>query len=190
MPSVSNLPKMSRHSQEIFMQGTSRSISIRTRAVLIAVWGSLCACIVAAPLLAAHSCRNAASVLYLLFSGICHQIPERCFFLFGYPFPVCHRCSGIYAGLFLGCLVLFRFIHRRPRTRRFLVLGALAALGMDALAPVAGLWDSSAFSRFSTGLLFGVVTSLLVVRGLAEFAQEFLCRRLATRPAQLKGDFV
>jgi uncharacterized membrane protein len=33
---------------------------------------------------------------------ICHQIPERSFWLFSSPLPLCTRCLGIYIGLLLG----------------------------------------------------------------------------------------
>jgi uncharacterized membrane protein len=164
--------------------------STRIRILLAVAWGTLCVAVAATPWLASHSYHKVASVLYLLFSGICHQIPERSFALFGYPLPVCHRCSGIYAGLFLGCFMVLRGLHRRTAARRNIVLGSLIALALDALAPVVGLWNNSALSRFSTGLLFGIVTSLLVVRGLEEFAQEFSWRRLVTRPPHLKGDLI
>jgi uncharacterized membrane protein len=175
-------------SRKIFMHRMHGSIETRPRILLAAAWGTLCAVVVAAPLLASHSCHNVASVLYMLFSQICHQIPERSFSLCGYPLPVCHRCCGIYAGLFLGCFVVTRALHGHPPTRRLLVLAAIIVLGVDALAPAAGLWNSSAFSRFSTGLAFGIVTSILVVRGLAEFVQEFSWRRLAPLPAPPKGE--
>jgi uncharacterized membrane protein len=175
-------------SRKIFMQRMQGSIETRPRILLAAAWGILCAAVMAAPLLASHSCHTVVSVLYGLFSGICHQIPERSFSLCGYPLPVCHRCCGIYAGLFLGCFVVPRTLHRHAPTRRFLVLAAMIALGADALAPAAGLWNSSIFSRFSTGLAFGMVTSILVVRGFAEFVQEFSWWRLAPRPAPPKGE--
>jgi uncharacterized membrane protein len=164
------------------------SITNRTRILLAVAWGTLCAAIVGAPLLASHSYHNVASILYYGFSLVCHQIPERSFIFCGYPLPVCHRCSGIYAGLFLGCLVAIRSLHRHIQARRFLVLSVVMALGIDALAPWTGLWNSSTLSRFSTGLAFGMVTSLLVVRGLAEFVQEFSWHRLAPRPAPPKGE--
>jgi uncharacterized membrane protein len=172
------------------MYSRHRSISNRTRALSAAIWGALCAAAIAAPYGASHSCHGVASAFYLLFSRICHQIPERSFSLFGFPLPVCHRCSGIYAGLFLGCFLVIRAVHDSPQVRRWLVLSSLCALGIDALAPLAGLWNSSAISRFSTGLFFGMMTSLLVVRGLEEFVQEFSWRRFVLRPAPLKGDLV
>jgi uncharacterized membrane protein len=164
--------------------------SIRIRILLAAAWGSLCVAVVAAPWLESHSYHNVAFVLYRLFSGICHQIPDRSFALFGYPLPVCHRCSGIYAGLFLGCFVVLRGIHRNTAVRRYLVLASIITLALDAIAPVMGLWNNSALSRFSTGLLFGIMASLIVVRGLEEFAQDFSWRRLVTQPVQLKGDLL
>lgn len=34
----------------------------------------------------------------------CHQLPERSFFWKGYQFPVCARCTGVYAGELLGLI--------------------------------------------------------------------------------------
>jgi uncharacterized membrane protein len=38
------------------------------------------------------------------FSHVCLQIPEHTFIYHNFVFPVCARCTGIYAGLFLGAL--------------------------------------------------------------------------------------
>lgn len=42
----------------------------------------------------------------------CHQKPERSFFLFGYQFPLCARCTGVLIGyacsfllLLFGCII-------------------------------------------------------------------------------------
>ena len=32
----------------------------------------------------------------------CHQMPERSFFLRGYQFPICARCTGVFIGQTLG----------------------------------------------------------------------------------------
>jgi uncharacterized membrane protein len=150
--------------------------------------GIICALILAAPLLAFQSFFSASSVLYLLFTPICHQIAERSFTLLGYPLAVCHRCSGIYIGMFLGCFFNIHAMHRHGRARRFWVLSALAPIVLDVLAPFAGLWNNTVFSRFSTGLLFGIIISSLVVRGFTEFAHESPWRRLAMQSLQFKGD--
>jgi uncharacterized membrane protein len=159
-------------------------------AVVAAGWLAACLCALAAPILASQACFATASVLYFLFSRICHQIPERSFHLLGYSIAVCHRCFGIYVGMFLGCIADIPMMHRSPRHRRLWVLGAMAPLALDALAPIAGLWANSAFSRFSTGMLFGTLISSLVVRGFAEFARAGPRRRPMVPFPQFKGDIV
>ena len=37
----------------------------------------------------------------------CHQMPERSFFIKGYQFPVCARCTGIYLGALLSIASFF-----------------------------------------------------------------------------------
>jgi uncharacterized membrane protein len=148
----------------------------------------ICALVFAAPFLESHGFHTPSFILYLLFSPVCHQIPGRSFSLFGYSLAVCHRCSGIYIGMFLGCFLDIRVMHRYGRERRFWVLSAIAPIAIDVLAPFAGLWNNTAFSRFSTGLLFGIMISSLVVRGFAEFVQDAPWRRLAMQSPQFKGD--
>lgn len=43
---------------------------------------------------------------YLVGSVLCHQHPERSFFLWGSQMPVCARCTGIYAGAAIAALAL------------------------------------------------------------------------------------
>lgn len=43
---------------------------------------------------------------YLVGSLLCHQRPERSFFLWGSQMPVCARCTGIYAGAAIAALAL------------------------------------------------------------------------------------
>ncbi|HKR00915.1 MAG TPA: DUF2085 domain-containing protein, partial [Pyrinomonadaceae bacterium] len=54
--------------------------------------------VVVAPLALAHGHGSAAFVLYEMFGRVCHQMPERTFYLEGHPFAVCARCTGIYFG--------------------------------------------------------------------------------------------
>jgi uncharacterized membrane protein len=56
------------------------------------------AAIVAAPLLPVP----VAGLLYAAGSLICHQLPERSFYLQSFQLPVCARCFGLYAGGAVG----------------------------------------------------------------------------------------
>jgi uncharacterized membrane protein len=134
--------------------------------------------IFAAPILAAHSFHFLPAAIYLFFSRICHQIPERSFFISGHPLAVCHRCSGIYFGLFAGSLIIIHSLHRLPERRRNWIIAAIIPLFIDALLPYSGFWESTPASRIITGCLFGFVSSQILVRGAAEFLHEFSGRRL------------
>jgi len=151
---------------------------------MAAAWFIVCAAIVAAPVLAAHGRGGAAAVFYLFFSGVCHQDPERSFLLCGHALAVCHRCTGIYLGLFLAS-ALARPCPRWPTRNR--VLAAGLPLLLDTLLPYAGLWHSTPLSRFATGLLFGTLTAPLLVRGVTEWLQEIPWRRSSIHGPQFKG---
>jgi uncharacterized membrane protein len=141
------------------------------------LWGLTCLSVMLAPLLATNSFPISSTAAYLFFSGICHQIPERSFWISGHPLAVCHRCTGVYVGLFLGSLIVMRWIHQSPRIRRNWVIAAIVPLFLDAILPYLGLWTNSPFSRFFTGLLFGTITSELLARGVAELFHETSWRR-------------
>ena len=141
------------------------------RAVLAGVSGVICALIVAAPVMT-HCGSPAAVIVYLFFSPICHQNPERSFAVLSHPLAVCHRCSGIYLGLFLGSLIENNFMHRSPRIRRIWVLSAMTPLLLDLMMPLTGIWAGTYLIRFVTGLIFGMTAAWLVARGAEELLNE------------------
>jgi uncharacterized membrane protein len=157
------------------------------RAISAGAWSVVCALVLAPPLLASRGFHAAAAACYLIFSPICHQAPERSFEIFGYSLAVCHRCSGIYLGFLMGSLVHLSWIHRSPRTRRYWTLAAILPLVFDALAPYSGFWTNTFFSRFSTGLIFGILISSLLVCGLAEWLNDVPRYRFAIGDSHLKG---
>jgi uncharacterized membrane protein len=162
---------------------------VQAGSILFFLWSGLCAIQITAPILAAHSHNAVSALIYLLFSSACHQIPERSFMLAGYPLAVCHRCFGIYLGLCLGSLLKIDTIHRSPSLRKFFVLAATAPLFLDFLLSCFGLWTNTAASRFSTGLLFGLMLSSLLVRGVAELLDESSRLRFKLIDAYVKGGF-
>lgn len=106
-----------------------------------------------------------------LFRLACHQQRARSFVFDGVPFALCHRCTGVVAGLALGATFLplaFRWptIARAWPKHRAAGLLACAALfpGLDWALGVLGLWANTPASRFATGLAFGLVAGLILTR--------------------------
>jgi len=154
-------------------------MNISARLLLSITWGALIIAALAAPLLLSRSFPTAAFFTYLPFSFICHQIPERSFVIFGHTLAVCHRCSGIYLGFFLGTL-LSSFLLRVPRRLwRACVLSASLLLALDALLPFTGIWSGFWLCRFLTGLIFGVVAAPFAVIGLDEILKTLSRQRKA-----------
>lgn len=110
--------------------------------------------------------------IYRAFSYVCHQIPERSFFIAGHQFAVCARCTGLYAG-FTIATVSYPLV--RPLTqidtpqRKWLFLAA-APLAVDFALGLFGIWNNTHSSRFITGALLGAVSVLYVMPGLMDLS--------------------
>ena len=105
------------------------------------------------------------------FRTLCHQMPSRSFHVHGVAFAVCHRCTGLYAGVAAGVLVwpLVRTWVEgavAPRLRAVLVASVIP-LGIDWGLTFIGLWENTVVTQTATGALAGVVAGLLLARGLA-----------------------
>ena len=92
---------------------------------------------------------------------LCHHKKERCFSIFGIQFPLCSRCTGIFAGGFIG-FVLSNFNLVFSQTYFSLLLVPLL---IDGFSQLFGLRQSNNKLRFMTGLLFGLGFTI-VLRGL------------------------
>ena len=110
-------------------------------------------------------------------SVVCHQIPERSFFLDGRQLPVCARCTGLYAAGALGFAgwVVERWRSRRPpavssRVVLWILAGAAAPTILSYLTGVTGVWDGSnamrAWLAAPLGLTAGVVVGAVTTKNL------------------------
>ena len=79
----------------------------------------------------------------------CHQIAERSFFIGGYQFPVCARCTGMILG-YISAIVLW-FLVKPVWMVVFLVFPMLA----DGFTQYWGWRESNNLLRMVTGGLFG-----------------------------------
>ncbi|MFP3897080.1 MAG: DUF2085 domain-containing protein [Anaerolineales bacterium] len=138
-----------------------------------------------APVLMHAGHEDPARLIYLLFRPLCHQLPERSFFLYGarwtysydqliqitgqmvpqryigdpqigYKVAMCQRCVAIYLSMLLfGLLFGIARKYLKPLPIRVL-FAIIAPLAIDGLGQLVGLWTSTWLSRTITGGLFGL----------------------------------
>lgn len=109
--------------------------------------------------------------LHHAFAAVCHQIPERSPHLAGGPIALCHRCSGILAGLLAGLALAplvgasrLAEVRRGPQGRW--LLAALVPTAVDWGLGALGVWVNTPLSRTLTGALFGAAAGLILAANL------------------------
>ena len=117
----------------------------------------LAALAVAAPLFSANGFVALAFALRHAFALICHQRPERSFWMFGASVAVCARCLGIYLGAAVGLL-----LRTSRRIAVQLLIAAVTLNVLDGLAELTGLHGNWMLARFVLGLLLGASAALLI----------------------------
>lgn len=130
--------------------------------------------IVVAPLARAHGYHSFAFVLYEMFGRVCHQIPERAFYLEGDAFAVCARCTGIYLGFAAGLLFypLVRSLkHVATPARKWLLMAAMPAL-LDFALDLVGIRANTHLTRSLSGALLGAVAAFYVLPGLLDLSRK------------------
>lgn len=130
---------------------------------------SLLALIVLAPFFASRG-FSMAGLIYSVFSPICHQIPSRCFILFGYPMAVCSRCLGIYLGFFIG-IVLFPFVQgfskiSVPKTEVFVLV--TLPIVVDTAGNFFSFWMTPGWFRLVLGAVWGFILPFFFIPGVWE----------------------
>ena len=175
-----------------------QSVSVRRQIAvwLIVVLGSvlITTAIIAAPLALSSGHLLWALPIYHAFSLVCHQIPERSFFIAGHPFAVCARCFGLYAGFTLAT-VAYPLIASLKKTdappRRWLFLAAVP-LVIDYALGLFGIWNNTHSSRFITGALLGSVAVFYTMPGLLDLGLRLTGRKTqaASEPVSTFPDVV
>jgi uncharacterized membrane protein len=128
--------------------------------------------IVIAPLASTRGSSSVALTIYQAFSHLCHQLPERSFFIGGQKFAVCTRCTGIYFGFAAAALSypLLRSLRRTDTPARKWLFVAATPLGVDFFLGFFGLVENTHWSRFVTGAILGAAVVFYVLPGLVEVA--------------------
>jgi uncharacterized membrane protein len=150
----------------------------RTRRPLI-WWLVLVACtlvfvslIIAAPLSAAAGNTTVAHNIYHTFGFICHQLPERSFFISGHKLAVCSRCTGLYSGFIVALLLypLFKSLRVAHTPHRRWLIAAAIPLIIDFLLKFVGVWENTHATRFITGVILGSVVVFYVMPAVVELS--------------------
>lgn len=112
----------------------------------------------------------AVAFIFAIGSVICHQLPDRSFFVDGQQLPVCARCTGLYLGAAAGfaAWLLVRIGRGRgagaiqPRRAMAFVAIAAAPTIVSFTSGVIGLWDGSNATRAALALPLGVTAGAVV----------------------------
>ena len=102
----------------------------------------------------------------------CHQMPERSFFVRGYQFPVCARCTGVFLGKLIADIMLIFKKVLSPLWALILLL----IMGADWFAQRTGLLESTNPRRFVTGILGGMGMAFLYANAIIAAVMK-ICRK-------------
>ena len=108
-----------------------------------------------------HSIPVLGFSLKRAFTLVCHQQPERSFFLFGGSVAVCARCLGIYLGAAVGLLM---YVPRRVAMQLLKVTVTVNAI--DWFAELTGLHGNWMLMRFALGVALGTAAAMVVAASL------------------------
>lgn len=99
-----------------------------------------------------------------MFRNLCHQNPDRSFFINNLQMAVNSRCFGVFTGLFFGWTLIPLFVKAKFKKNPFLWLLLLALIIqiIDYMGNHFGLWINSNESRFIFGCFLGFSASLSI----------------------------
>lgn len=145
-------------------------------ALLVVFWMCL---ILLAPIAEAYNFTSVSNPVYTFFGFLCHQMPERSFYLVEHSFAVCSRCFGVYFGLLFGFALypLLRCIENVEPFPRIWLFLALVPMVLDWSLGFFEIWENTHFTRFSTGLILGMACAVFMIPALVEIFQLRLLRK-------------
>ena len=137
---------------------------------IVSVWLLL---IVLPPIFAANGQTSFSSPLYLFFSNLCHQMPDRSFHILEHQLAVCSRCFGVYFGLLAGLIAypLWRNIENIDPLPRLWLFASMVPIGIDWSLGMLDIWQNNHASRFITGLILGVGCATYIMPALVEIVR-------------------
>jgi uncharacterized membrane protein len=112
----------------------------------------------------------AAALIFAVGGVICHQLPERSFSWNGHQFPICARCTGMYASAAVGLLGWLMFKSARawrrsvidPRIALRLIAVAAVPTALSVATGIVGVWDGSNTTRAVLAIPLGASAGAIV----------------------------
>jgi len=156
--------------------------------VVVAIALTVAGLVIGAPLAEANGQRTLAVAIYGAFSRLCHQLPERSFFIAGHQFAVCARCTGLYFGFTVVtmCYPLVRALRRTDTPPRRWLFMAAVPLAIDFALGFFGIWENTHLSRFLTGALLGSVAVFYVMPGLLDLNLKEWRQLFSRKPVEIR----
>jgi len=115
---------------------------------------------------------------YSIMKKICHQRPERSFFIKGKKLPLCSRCLGIYVSFLIGVFfILFLKSYFLEITwMRLLVIFLIGfiPISIDGFTQLFGWRKSNNILRFITGIIFGFSMSWILIYLIRKLIEIFI----------------
>lgn len=120
-----------------------------------------------------------SSIIYTVFSSVCHQNPSRCFMFLGHPLAVCTRCLGIYTGFLFGLFIYpavrgFKSVSL-PRIKFFITL--FIPVVIDTAGNFFCIWSTPGGIRFFFGWIWGLILPFYFITGIVDFITSLNKRR-------------
>ena len=136
------------------------------------------------PLLRREGYERAGQMIFALYRSLCHQLPERSFFVGQYQVCYCQRCTALYTGLLIMSLIYSVGRWQRAISGRLLLLLTLPMVidgtshALNDLLPSLGL-RSAESAVGSLNFWLRIVTGALFAVGIVLWAYPRLQRTLA-----------
>jgi uncharacterized membrane protein len=93
---------------------------------------------------------------------VCHQLPDRSYWINGQPMAICSRCLGIYGGFLASwlSLPLVDYLKNSPWPAKSLAAGAVLINLADILGNLLGFWENTLTLRLILGGMVGMSATL------------------------------
>lgn len=108
-----------------------------------------------------------AQHIYWVLRLFCHQIPSRCFWIWGSNMGICSRCFSLDTSFSLCIIIMLYFkFYKILKTKFMLYLGIITSLPLLVDGSLATLtnYTSNNFLRLVTGTLFGFGTGMILFK--------------------------